>query len=252
MRFCVAVPMIYGSKADLADCIKAVSSLGYDAVEIYNWQNIDIANVKKALDETGVEMLSICTTEFRLNDPTYRDKWLTEVEKSCQIANALGAKKMITQVGQDTGESRKTQHDAIVTTLKQATPILEKYGVTIMIEPLNVLVDHKGYYLTSASEAFDIVRSVDHPLVKVIYDIYHQQISEGNILPTITANIDQIAHIHVAGHPGRHEPWLGETNYEYIFIELEKIGYDGAIGLEYKPTLQPNESLKEFLRRYKK
>ena len=75
-----------------------------------------------------------------------------------------------------------------------------------MIEPLNTLFNHPGYYLWSAVEGFDIIREVDHPLVKVVYDIYHQQIMEGNIIPNITQNLDCIAHLHSAGHPGRHEP----------------------------------------------
>ena len=80
--------------------------------------------------------------------------------------------------------------------------------------------------------------------VKVIYDIYHQQITEGNIIPTVTSNLEYIAHLHAAGHPGRHEPWLGENDYRVIIDAIDKAGYTGFMGLEYFPTIDALESLK--------
>ena len=132
----------------------------------------------------------------------------------------------------------------IVDALEQAKPILEEYGVTIMLEPLNTYVNHPGYYLWSSKEGFDIVREVNHPLVKIIYDIYHQQIMEGNIIPSIRDNLDCIAHLHSAGHPGRNELQFGENDYKVIFSAIDKAGYKGACGLEYRPLLDPIESLK--------
>ena len=206
--------------------------------------------MKKALDDTGVELLSMCTTEFRLTDPKYRTAWLDGLKESCAAANRLGVKRLITQVGQDTGAPRAEQHAAIVETLKLAKPILEKSGVTIMIEPLNTYFNHPGYYLWSAVEGFEIVREVDSPYVKVVYDIYHQQIMEGNIIPNITNNLDCIAHLHAAGHPGRHEMQNGESDYKVIFAAVDKAGYTGACGLEYSPLMPPEESLIEAKRIY--
>ena len=99
--------------------------------------------------------------------------------------------------------------------------------------------------IISEDEAFDIVKEVNSPYVKVIYDIYHQQITEGNIIPTVISNLDHIAHLHAAGHPGRHELHLGENDYRVIVNALDKAGYSGAMGLEYFPTLDPIESLKQ-------
>ena len=162
----------------------------------------------------------------------------------------MGASKLITQVGAETGEERARQQDSIVAALKQAKPILEDSGVTIMIEPLNIYVNHPGYYLWSSREAFEIIHEVDHPLVKVVYDIYHQQVMEGNIIPSVTQNLDCIAHLHSAGHPGRHELQFGENDYKVIFAAVDKAGYTGACGLEYGPTMDSVESLKEFRRIY--
>lgn len=201
-------------------------------------------------EDSGVEFLSMCTTDFRLTDSAYRQAWLDGLRESCAAANRAGVKRLITQVGQDTGAPREEQHANIVETLKLAAPILDASGVTIMIEPLNTLYNHPGYYLWSAVEAFDIIREVNHPLVKVVYDIYHQQVMEGNIINNVVNNLDCIAHLHSAGHPGRIDLQFGENDYNFIFKKIDEAGYTGACGLEYRPTLEPEESLKEFRRIY--
>lgn len=249
MRACVSVPCFF-SKEDFCDAVAKVASIGYDAVELWGWEKLDLDRAKKALDENGVELLSMCTTEHRLNRPELREEFVRGVRKSCEAAKKLGVKLLISQVGQDSGESRELQHESIVLGLRAAAPILEEYGVTLMIEPLNILVDHKGYFLPSSEEAFGIVREVASPCVKVVFDIYHQQVTEGNIIPNIVNNLDLIAHLHAAGHPGRHELYLGENDYRFIISAVEKAGYKGAIGLEYKPTVDPTESLKRMKEMY--
>lgn len=248
MRMCVPMPCFF--PGDFMEGIRTVKSLGFDAIETYNWKNLDLDEVRKVCEDLGVEFVSMCTTEFRMTDAAYRKQWLDGLKESCEAANRAGVKHLITQVGQDTGEERAKQHENIVETLRQAKPILDATGVTIMIEPLNTYVNHPGYYLWSSVEGFDIVREVDHPLVKVVYDIYHQQVMEGNIIPNVTKNLDCIAHLHCAGHPGRIELQYGENDYKVIFAAIDKAGYTGCCGLEYNPTMDPVESLKEFRRIY--
>ena len=243
MRLCVPIPCFFGNM-DFADAIRKVAELGYDAAETYNWRGIDFDRTRAAIEETGVELLSMCTTEFRMTDPAYRSAWLDGLLESCKAAKKLGVRKLITQVGNDVGTPRERQHASIVETLRQARPILEEYGVTIMPEPLNTYVNHPGYYLWSSAEAFDIIREINHPQVKLIYDIYHQQVMEGNIIPNITKNLDLIAHLHSAGHPGRIDLQFGENDYKVIFDAVDKAGYTGACGLEYRPTMDPAESLR--------
>ena len=251
MRLCVPIPCFFGDM-DFCEGLRRVKALGYDAAETYNWKGLDFDVVRRTCEETGVELLSMCTSEFRMTDPTFRQAWLDGLEESCQAANRMGVKRLITQVGQDTGAPREQQHAAIVETLNLARPILEKSGVTIMLEPLNTLVNHPGYYLWSAVEGFEIIREVNHPLVKLVYDIYHQQVMEGNIIPNITKNLDCIAHLHSAGHPGRNELQYGENDYKVIFAAVDKAGYTGACGLEYRPLMDPEESLREAMRLYGK
>ncbi|MBE6556764.1 MAG: glyoxylate-induced protein [Ruminococcaceae bacterium] len=243
MRLCVPIPCFFKG-VDFCEAIREVAALGYDAVETYNWRDLDLEAVKKTLDETGVELLSMCTTDFHLTEPELRNQWVEGVRESCVAARKLGVKRLITQVGKDTGAPRAEQHASIVEGLRAACPFLSEYGVTMMIEPLNTYVNHPEYYLWSSIEGFEIVREVNHPNVKVIYDIYHQQIMEGNIIPNVTQNLDCIAHLHGAGHPGRNELQYGENDYRVIIRAIDKAGYRGALGLEYKPLLPPLESLR--------
>ena len=244
MKLCVVMPCFFGG-IDFCDSIRKVKEIGFDTIETYHWSHLDLDAVKKTLDECGVNLISMCTSEFRMTSPEHRGLWLDGVKASCEAANKVGAKYLIKQVGADTGKPREEQHESILEALEAAKPILSASGVTIMLEPLNTYVDHRGYYLWSAYEGFDIIREADHPNVKLVYDIYHQQIMEGNIVPTVTQNLELIAHLHCAGHPGRKEPWLGENNYNFIFDAIDKAGYKGLCGLEYGPTFDAVESLKK-------
>lgn len=243
MRPSVVLPCFFQA-VDFEYAVRTIASLGYDACEIWGWKDLNLPLCKEALQKNGVELLSMCTTDFRLNEPAHSDAWLQGLVESAGAAKALGAKKLITQVGQDTGEDRSRQKNAIIATLKKAVPVLEDHGITLMIEPLNTLYDHKGYFLWSSREAFDIVKEVTSPFVKVVFDIYHQQVMEGNILNNILENLDLIAHLHAAGHPGRTDLQLGESDYRVIFDRIDKAGYTGACGLEYHPTPEAEESLK--------
>lgn len=251
MRFDVPVPCFFG-KTDFIDAIRKTAALGFDAIETYDWRCLNLAAVRQACESNGVEMVSMCTSEFRLTDINFSSLWLKGLEESCKAANTVGAGKLITQVGNDTGEERQRQRANIVATLKQAVPILEASGVTVMIEPLNALYDHRGYYLTSSTEAFDIVREVGSDFVKVVFDIYHQQVTEGNIINNIRNNLDCIAHLHCAGHPGRHDLQFGENDYSFIFSAIDDAGYSGMCGLEYGPLSDSESSLHEFRRIYLK
>ena len=115
---------------------------------------------------------------------------------------------------------------------------------TVVVEkPLNVLVDHQGHYLSTSAEGFAILDEVGSPHVKLLYDIYHQQISEGNLIATIKASAARIGHFHVADVPGRHEPGTGEINYANVLRAIDAAGYGGYVGLEYRPQARAADSL---------
>ena len=116
-----------------------------------------------------------------------------------------------------------------------------------VVEPLNTKLNHPGYFLSASKEAFDLIDEVGAQSVRVLYDIYHQQITEGDILRSLLPNLDKAGHIHAAGAPGRHELTQGELNYPNIFKQLRAAGYEGYVGLEYSPQQAPEEGLRAVL-----
>lgn len=251
MRFCVPIPCFF-KHCSFEEAIRQIAELGFDAAETYAWPKESPEEVRRICEGNGVELLSMCTTDFRLTDPAHRADWLEGMKRSAEMAERMGVHRLITQSGPDTGAEREAQLAAMGETLSLGAPILASHGVTMMVEPLNTIVDHKGCFLARSDEAFRLVRQVNSPFVRVIYDIYHQQITEGNILPTVKENLPWISHMHSAGHPGRHELQTGELDYKNIFAAIDEMGYTGACGMEYGPLMEPTESLREFRRLYVK
>jgi len=243
VRLSVCIPMFF-RELPMPEAIAEVAKLGYDAAEFWRRGDIDLDATAAALKAHNVELMGMCTDCFELTNPTMKEEFLQKLEESCIAAKKLGCKRLITQGGKDTGAPRADQHQSMVETLKAALPILEKYEIILMLEPLNTLINHKDAYLWSSAEGFELVREVDSPWVKVLYDIYHQQIMEGNIINTVVENLPYIEHLHCAGSNGRHEIDNGELNYPAIFKAIDEAGYQGACALEYKPLMEPRESLK--------
>ena len=137
------------------------------------------------------------------------------------------------------------QNKAILDGLRRLVPVAEKYKVTIVIEMLNSLYDHPGYYLDSTDLMINLVRAVGHPRIKALYDIYHAGVMRGNIIEDIRGGMDAIGHFHLAGIPGRHEPKSGEQNYPFICRAIDELGYAGYMGMEYAPLKDSTASLIE-------
>jgi hydroxypyruvate isomerase len=129
----------------------------------------------------------------------------------------------------------------------RVAPDAEEAGVTLVLEPLNTAVDHPGYYLTSTAEGIEIVEEVGSPSVQLLYDVYHQQITEGNVIDTITDHVEHIGHIHIADVPGRHEPGTGELNYANVFDAIDDADYEGYVGCEFSPTGDPDAAMADVL-----
>jgi hydroxypyruvate isomerase len=184
-----------------------------------------------------------------LTKPSDRSLYIKRLRKMIPIAGKMGCQKLITCTGNTVkGIPRKKQHKGIVTTLKKASKIAEKESIILILEPLNSLVDHQGYYLDSPHEAAQIVREVRSHSIKLLFDCYHMQIMNGNLIATIEKNIDIIEHFHSAGVPGRHELFTGELNYPNIVKRIDDLGYDEFFGLEYFPMMPSQVSLKETLK----
>jgi hydroxypyruvate isomerase len=136
---------------------------------------------------------------------------------------------------------------SVVEGLGRTVERAEAFGVDLWLEPLNDAIDHPNYMLTGSDAAAAICREVGSPRLKLLFDCYHMQITEGDLVGHIRRNLDVIGHVHSAGHPGRHELWLGEINYPFLVGQVEEMGYEGVFALEYVPTLEHSESLRRAL-----
>ena len=226
--------------------LQIVSDAGVDAFEFWGWWDKDLDEITAARDSLGLQISACCTKFISLVDPATRQSYLSGLSESIEAAQRLGCKTLISQVGDfRPGVSREEQHQCLVDGLREAAPLLEAGGITLVIEPLNELIDHAGYYLVRSDQAFQIIDEVGSGNVKVVFDIYHQQISEGQLIANITSNIEKIAHFHAAGNPGRNELTRGELNYPQIFDAIHNTDYDGYVGLEYWPLSDPLQGLRE-------
>jgi hydroxypyruvate isomerase len=243
MNISVCVGAVYNGR-NFIESMREINSIGIKAIEFWSWWDQDLKAIKAAKEELGLEVSAFCTKFVSLVDPEKREEYINGLKESIEAAKFMGCKILISQTGNDTGEPREVQRQSMIDGLKACAPLLEEAGITLAIEPLNTYVDHKGYYLYSSLEGFDIVKAVGSKNVKILFDIYHQQIMEGNLMRNITANIDNIAHFHAAGNPGRHELYNGEINYPEIFKAIEASGYEGYVGLEYFPLDEPCRGLK--------
>ncbi|MFT7630047.1 MAG: hydroxypyruvate isomerase [Mariniblastus sp.] len=235
----VCIDAVLGDKS-LAESLKIVSDCGLPAFEFWCWWEKDLDQLVALQSQYGLQVAACCTKFISLVDPVLRDAYLAGLTESIEVAVHLGCPTLISQVGDSIpGRTRAQQQASLVEGLRVAAPALELAGITLVIEPLNEKVDHAGYYLIHSDEAFSIVDQVDSPNVKVVFDVYHQQISEGNLIPNIVANIDKIGHFHAAGQPGRNELSSGEINYPEIFAAIRSTSYQGYMGLEYWPKHDP-------------
>ena len=239
-----------------AERIPAAKACGIPAIEFWGWDNKDLDAIKDTAEACGA-VVSVCGVgtadakkkeaygKHAMLNPANAPLFAELTEETIEKVGQLGIRTLITTTGQERFDvSRGYQLDAVTACLKRAAPVAEKHGVTLVLEPLNIAVDHKGYFLSSSCEGFDILRAVGSPNVKLLYDVYHQQITEGNLIDTIRANIDLIGHFHVADVPGRHEPGTGEVNYKNVFKAIGDAGYSRFVGLEYMPAGGAAESLR--------
>jgi len=177
------------------------------------------------------------------NDAARRDEWRAAFLQALELAERLGCTRLNCLVGNDLGTaSRAAQLDVVRDNLAWALPHAEKVGVTLMLEALNTF-ESPRYLLACTADSLALIEKLNSPWIKLQYDVYHMQRMEGNLIPTIKANVARIGHVQIADPPGRHQPGSGEINWRNVLVALEEAGYDGYIGLEYVPLGTTEESL---------
>jgi len=228
--------------------LQQVADWGFPAYE-WLWPRGDPDKIRAAADDLGLELSCIvgagAIEPGQMVDPADHDRVVEQFRAAVQVAHKLGCKNLIGLTGNERSDiSRDQQTEYVVQCLRRLAPIAEDEGLTIVIEALNVLVNHKGYFLVTTDQTMEILEAVDSPNVKMCFDIYHQQISEGNIIRNIRGNIDRIGHFHVADNPGRNQPGTGELNYQNIFKAIHGTGYDGFVALECGMSSSRDEAFK--------
>jgi len=246
----------------LARQIEKVAEAGYQGFEFGNWRDADAASITKLKNKLHLECACIVGNRgvnpkgMGLCDPAEREGFLAEIKASTEAAKRFETTRLVVLSGfKLPGVPRERQHASIVEGLKRAHDLVAKQQVTLIVEPINTLAkieplnphgdNHANYYLDRTPEAFDIVRKVASPFVKILYDVYHVQIMEGNLIETIRNNIRAIAHFHVGDVPGRHEPGTGEIHYRNVFKAIRETGFRDFVAMEYVPAKDAMATLAE-------
>ena len=169
-------------------------------------------------------------------DPEQRDNFLADVRTAIAFAKKLEIPQIILMSGNAIpGRSHDEQYKSLLEGAKRAGDLAARADVTLIVEPLNSLVDHKGVFLSTCTEGLKLIREVDNPHVKLLFDIYHEQVQEGNVIRTLTEAAPLVAVFHVADNPGRHDPGTGEINYANVYKAIRKTGFSGFLTMEYLP-----------------
>lgn len=251
MNYSCCIDMMF-SELDFYGRISEVKKCGIDAVEFWKWSNKDIERVcnEKEKNGLGFSVFNIdCKNASLSNDLSRgilnvgrKEEFLSALDESIPIYRKLGACGMIVLVG-ETSDSLPIikQLDNVYDCLNAAAPVAEKNGINLVVEPLNN-IDRKNYFMPYANDLFEILKSVKSPSVKMLYDIYHQNMMGDFSIESIRENIDFIGHFHVADCPGRHEPGTGNVDYRKIISEIKETGYKGYIGLEYRATKRDSDT----------
>ncbi len=184
-------------------------------------------------------------------DKTKREEFLNDIKSSVEVAKRVNAKWMTVVPGHvDLKQNMSFQTEHVIESLKQASAILEPHNLTMVLEPLNFR-NHPGLFLSESPQAYQICKAVDSPACKILFDIYHQQIQEGNLIPNIEQCWDEIAYFQIGDNPGRNEPTTGEINYKNVFKFIHSKGYNGILGMEHGNSISGKEGELKVIEAYK-
>jgi hydroxypyruvate isomerase len=214
--------------------------------------------MRKKLDSVGIEMGIFVANPSGwkttgLVDPAHRDAFLAELRKAVDYHKVIGNRSCTVITGMERpGWPRGQQRINVIDGLRRAAEVLEPTRLTIVIEPLNHWVDHAGYYLVNSDEAAEVMHAVNSPKVRILFDIYHQQISEGNLINNIRRYWDYIGYFQVGDVPGRKEPGTGEVHWRNVFKAIHEKGYRGILGMEHGLSLPGMDGLLKCFEEYRR
>lgn len=245
MNFCACIDTLYTEYPFMERFAKAKAD-GFESVEFWDYRHHDLDELKKSADKAGITISGFNgDADYSLIDPTHKEKYLAELEKSIAAAKKIGAQSVTIHsnalgdegvvVNHYTEYSDTVKICSMFDTLKECARLAEENDININLEALNVLTDHVGNFLETTQMGAEIVQLIGCDRLKLLYDAYHMQLNEGKICDTLSKYIDVIGHIHIADAPGRHEPGTGEMNYGHIIRHLKSLNYQYRVGSELFP-----------------
>ena len=247
---------------DVVDQLNYMADKGFTAFEDNEMKSRPIAQqeaMAKVMSDRGIQMGVFVAHKIYWKDPNlasgkkeWRDEFLKDVRSSVEVAKRVNATWMTVVPGHvDLRKDFGYQMTNVIEALRMASEVLEPHNLVMVLEPLNFR-DHPGLFLTKAAQAFEICRAVDSPSCKILFDIYHQQIQEGNLIPNIENCWDEIAYFQIGDNPGRKEPGTGEINYQNVFKYIHEKGFDGIMGMEHGNSIDGREGDLAVIEAYKK
>ncbi len=240
---------------------------GFDAVELYwKWEGRDLVKIKRLLDENELQLSAISgdlpeNDMISMCDPAQKEIYLESVKRSLEASKLLGNKIIMLHaaaisahppfaalpLSEDFSDHRK--FCAMFDVMKTIAPWAEEAGITFVLEPLSEIA-HSGYLLKDTKTCADLVRAVNSPSVKILYDAYHAYLEEGKVIETLSEYISDIGLVHIADAPGRHEPGTGAVNWKNVVKHLNDLSYTGYVSFEFYPESTSEkaiEAVKEVL-----
>ena len=230
-------------------CLEIVADAGYQGVELtgqfQKWSSDETRRVMAKMRALGLTFDMLSGVKAGFADPGGSTEFLAQTTAQMKAATELESPQINLKSGNRIDNvPRSVQHAASVENLKRAAELAAAHHVQIVVEPIDPL-ENPNMYLTSVSEAFEIIRAVGSPQVRVLYDFYHEQRAYGNLIEKLEQNIDLVGLVHIADVPGRHEPGTGEIDYLNIYRKLGQLKYNKFITMEFYPTQDPVGTLRK-------
>ena len=246
--------MLWTLKGTFEEKLAKAARAGMQSTELVSehlsWSDAEVARNKKITQSYGLSMDALLAQNdwtkrpVTMVNPEHREAFLKDVRDSILWAKRLDVPQIIVLSGNEQpGMSREAQHASMVEGGKQAAALADEAGIKLILENLNSKVDHKGYFLTSAREALQVAKEVDNPHFRLLFDIYHEYVQNGDPIQAIQEAEPYVAVFHVADAPGRHDAGTGAMKWGDIYKVIGKSGYSGYITMEYIPEGDEVDSL---------
>ena len=246
---CIEDKYMFGEMPTIESRIEAAKAAGLGMVEFHLWGELDMDSIERALKHSGVELGSlVINPRCGCVDLAREAFFLEAMRSSLSMLARLKARGLVVAGGPAlAGASDSAQHASMVKLLKLAAPIAEEKGIKIWLEPLNNRIDHPGMFMNTAAEGLDIVEEVSSPAVRLLYDVYHSTVM-GESWSEVLHRAALIGHVQIADTNGRHEPGTGTIDWSEFMPALKATGYQGDIGLEYRPMADTLSSVAQTRR----